>query len=150
MPATASAIIIRPAIASDEPRCLALLALLRGEESGPASSEVFRTLLAGERGLVLVAEEKATGAVLGSASMTFNLALRYGGEYCQLEELIVDPAARGLKLGGLLMQAVIDAARSRGCAELGLYLVEWSKGNQPFYEKYGLRIVGSEMRISLE
>ena len=39
--------------------------------------------------------------ILGMASISFNLALRYNGEYCQLEELIVDQNARGKNVGGL-------------------------------------------------
>jgi GNAT superfamily N-acetyltransferase len=112
------------------------------------SDGVFDQLVRQERGQIWVAE--VDGQVLGMAAQSFNLAMRYGGEYAQLEELIVDPDARGLKLGGLLLEAAIAGARARGCAEFGLYLVEWTKGNQPFYEKYGLERVGSEMRMGLE
>lgn len=138
---------IRLALAEDEHRCLELLFMLPGKEHKTDRSAVFQALLTRERGQILVAEED--GMLLGSASVTFNLAMRYGGEYCQLEELIVDPAARGKKLGGLLLEATIAEARARGCAEYGLYLVEWSKDNQPFYEKYGLKTVGEEMRMPL-
>ena len=145
-------ITIRPARAEDEARCLELLSFLRGEGPLPEWSAVFRALLTRERGQILVAEEAMPGqapVLLGSASVTFNLAMRFGGEYCQLEELIVAPEARGKKLGGLLLDATIAEARTRGCAEYGLYLVEWSKGNRPFYEKYGLKTVGDEMRMPL-
>ena len=81
----------------------------------------FDLLLDGTRGLVLVAEEGTE--LLGMASLSFNLAMRYGGEYCQLEELVVDPAARGKKVGALLVEAAIGCARKRGCAEIGAYLV---------------------------
>jgi GNAT superfamily N-acetyltransferase len=76
--------------------------------------------------------------------------MRYGGEYCQLEELIVTPAARGKKLGGLLVQKVVDNAKARGSAEIGLYLVEATEHNRPFYEKYGFVAVGTEMRQKLK
>lgn len=138
---------IRLARADDERRCLQLLSLLRGEEPRPEWTPIFRALLTRERGQILVAEED--GVLLGSASVTFNLAMRYGGEYCQLEELIVAPEARGKKLGGLLLEGTIAEARARGCAEYGLYLVEWTTHNRPFYEKYGLRTVGDEMRMML-
>lgn len=141
------AIEIRPARAEDEGRCLALLALLQGRPPRPEWAAVFHELLKRERGQVLVAD--GDGVLLGSASVTFNLAMRYGGEYCQLEELIVAPEARGMKLGGLLLEATIAEARARGCAEYGLYLVEHTTHNRPFYEKYGLRTVGDEMRMAL-
>ena len=111
------------------------------------AGEAFAVLLQGDRGEVLVAEEG--GQLLGLASVSWNVAMRYGGEYCQLEELVVDPAARGQNLGGRLVEATIARARGRGCAEYGLYLVESTEGNRPFYEKYGFKAVGTEMRQEL-
>lgn len=140
-------ITIRPAKAADEDRCLALLSMLRQAPPEPAWGTVFRQLLDGERGIVLVADED--GALLGSAALSFNLAMRYGGIYAQLEELIVDPAARGRSLGGMLLEAAIAAARDKGAAEFGLYLIQSTTHNRPFYEKYGLRTVGDEMRMAL-
>jgi ribosomal protein S18 acetylase RimI-like enzyme len=83
------------------------------------------------------------------ASVSYNLAMRYGGEYCQLEELIVDPAGRGQNIGGRLVEKTVEQAKLRGCAEYGLYLVETTEQNLPFYEKYGFKKVGSELRQSL-
>ena len=141
-------ITIRPAQSADESRCLELLSLLRGTPPEPEGATVFRALLDGERGLVLVADE--AGALLGSAAVSFNLAMRYGGIYCQLEELIVDPAARGRNLGGRLLEAAISAAKAKGAAEFGLYLVQTTTHNRPFYEKYDLQTVGDEMRMPLD
>jgi GNAT superfamily N-acetyltransferase len=76
--------------------------------------------------------------------------MRYGGEYCQLEELVVDPAARGKNVGAQLVNATVDAARARGCADYGLYLVETTEHNRPFYEKCGFEVVGTEMRQRLD
>ena len=76
--------------------------------------------------------------------------MRYGGIYCQLEELIVDPAARGRNLGGRLLEAAISEAKAKGAAEFGLYLVQSTTHNRPFYEKYDLQTVGSEMRMPLD
>ena len=75
--------------------------------------------------------------------------MRYGGEYCQLEELIVTPAARGKNVGGRLVQGAIDNARARGCAEMGLYLLETTEHNRGFYAKYGFEVIGTEMRMKL-
>ena len=89
-------------------------------------------------------------ALLGCATVSYNLAIRYGGEYCELEELIVDPNARGLNLGRLLVQRTIDDARARGCSEMGLYLVPTTETNRGFYEKLGFEVTGTEMRQSFE
>ena len=74
-------------------------------------SATFDALIERERGAIYVAEDDELG-VLGVASVSFNLAIRFGGEYCQLEELYVDPKARGKNCGGLLVQAVIDGRKS--------------------------------------
>lgn len=121
-----------------------MLGSATGGSIHPAAAAVFDALLDGSRGRVLVAE--ADGRVLGLASVTYNLAMRYGGEYCQLEELIVDPSARGRNIGALLVEATLAGARARGCAEYGLYLVESTEHNWPFYQRFGFEKVGTELR----
>ena len=140
---------IRTARTGDEARCLELLGILRRGDVHPGAGEIFRQLLDGARGQVLVAEDAETGEILGSASVTYNPAMRYGGEYCQLEELIVDPVARGRNIGALLVNATIEAASSRGCREYGLYLLEHTKHNLKFYERFGLERIGDELRMRL-
>lgn len=140
-------ITIRDATTEDRETCLQLLQALSdfsglGLRDGAAIA--FDQLLDQKRGQVIVAERG--DQVLGMASVSYNWAMRYGGEYCQLEELIVDPAGRGQNIGGLLVEATVKNARKRGCAEYGLYLVEHTEQNQPFYEKFGFVKVGSEMR----
>ncbi len=141
---------IRDARAADRGRCLELLGALAsftGLSADENAGQVFDGLLEQNRGRIIVAEEE--GQILGMATVSYNVAMRYGGEYCQLEELIVDPAGRGKNIGGQLVAATVENARARGCAEYGLYLVETTEQNQPFYEKYGFVRGGSEMRQAL-
>ncbi len=145
---------IRKAATDDRNRCLELLDDLNSATGGPESqrqttgrAEVYDRLIQEKRGRIVIAEED--GTILGMASVTYNLAMRYEGEYCQLEELIVDSSARGKNIGGLLVQRTIEDARSRGCAEYGLYLVKSTEHNEPFYAKYGFESVGTEMRQKL-
>jgi ribosomal protein S18 acetylase RimI-like enzyme len=138
---------VRPATADDEARCMSLIALLTGEPETKSWRATWAQLLRGERGAVMVAEEDRT--ILGVITISYNLAIRYGGEYVQLEELIVDPVARGKNAGGLLLEAALAAARERGCAEAGLYLLPSTEGNRHFYAKYGFEVIGTEMRQSL-
>jgi GNAT superfamily N-acetyltransferase len=138
---------IRAAGPPDRSRCLEMIAALTGRTPDDRWSATFAALLDGTRGEALVADEG--GALLGVATVSYNLAVRYAGEYAQLEELYVDPAARGKNVGGLLVQAAVERARTRGCAEFGLYLVETTEHNRPFYEKYGFEAVGTEMRQRL-
>ena len=140
---------IRLAKLEDHQRCAELLDVLAEATSDPHhifDMETFESLISNERGSLLVAAENEI--ILGMASISFNLALRYNGEYCQLEELVVDSKARG-NVGGLLIEKTISLAKKRGCKEFGLYLLESTKHNQGFYEKYGFQVIGSEMRQSL-
>ena len=143
-------VIVRLAKLEDQQRCSELLDVLAQVTSDPHEifdSETFEHLISNERGSLVVAEE--SGNVLGMASISFNLALRYNGEYCQLEELVVDQDARGKNVGGLLIKETIRQAKIRGCKEFGLYILESTKHNQGFYEKYGFIKVGEEMRQPL-
>ena len=143
-------VIVRLAKLEDQQRCSELLDVLAQVTSDPHEifdSETFEDLISNERGSLVVAEE--SGNVLGMASISFNLALRYNGEYCQLEELVVDQDARGKNVGGLLIEETISLAKIRGCKEFGLYILESTKHNQTFYEKYGFIKVGEEMRQPL-
>lgn len=138
----------RPATESDMDRCFDLIETLTGSSPTAAWADVFTSHIRGERGAVVVAVHDEV--IVGCASVSYNLAIRYGGEYCELEELIVDEAARGLNLGRILVQRTIDDARRRGCAEMGLYLVPSTEGNRGFYEKLGFEVLGTEMRQTFE
>lgn len=144
-------VMVRVAAPADKSRCLELIGMLTGQSADPGWGRAYDELMRGRRGTVLVAveEQREEQSILGVATLSYNLAVRYSGEYCQLEELIVDDAARGKNAGGLLVQAAVDAARAHGCAEMGLYLVERTEGNRAFYAKYGFAVVGTEMRQRL-
>ena len=110
---------IRLAESADFSGCSELLNILVGasdDDHRLFDAETFNELISNTRGSLLVAEED--GGLLGMASISFNLALRYNGEYCQLEELVVDPKARGKNVGGLLLEETISLAKARGCKEL--------------------------------
>ncbi len=134
----------RPATAADKDRCFSLIMTLTGQEATPEWSAVFDSHLLGQRGAIIVAE--TAEGIVGCATVSYNLAIRFGGEYCQLEELIVDETARGLNLGRILVQRTVDDAKRRGCTEMGLYLVPSTEGNRGFYQKLGFEVLGTEMR----
>lgn len=138
---------VRRAESADRATCLSLISTLADQEVQPGWKTTYDALITGARGEVLVAVEG--GRLLGVVTVSYNLAIRYAGEYCQIEELIVDPAARGKNVGALLVTTAANRARERGCAEIGLYLVEHTERNRPFYEKYGFNFAGSEMRQTL-
>ena len=137
----------RPATVSDQSRVFELIEQLTGEATTPQWDEVYTSHLRGERGAVIIAEND--DGIIGIATVSYNITIRYGGEYCELEELIVDESARGLNLGRILVQRAIEDAQRRGCAEIGLYLVPSTEGNRGFYEKLGFEAIGTEMRQTL-
>ena len=140
---------IRLAESADLSRCLELLNMLVGtsdNDHGLFDAGTFSELISKARVAWLLLRRTVTSWM---ASISFNLALRYNGEYCQLEELVVDPKARGKNVGGLLLEETIGLAKARGCKEFGLYLLESTKHNEPFYAKYGFLNVGLEMRQTL-
>ena len=142
---------IRLAIPEDEEQCSKLLDVLAeatSDSNNIFDLNTFNEVISNERGSLVIAEEE--GKILGMASISFNLALRYNGEYCQLEELVVHKEARGKNVGGLLIEETLRLAKNRGCKEFGLYLLESTKHNQSFYEKYGFAVIGEEMRQSLQ
>ncbi len=136
----------RAATVQDEQRVLELLSQLL--EMPVANSQpcrdMFRALLASDRGIVLVAEDES--AIVGVITASFNPAIRYGGSYAQIEELIVDESGRGKGVGARLAGALIEEARRRGCKEIGLYSLEHTR---PFYEKLGFTYQGPELRQAL-
>ena len=137
----------RPATLNDERRVLELLGQLFGRDiSGePGRARAFRRMLEEpERGMILVAEEE--GQVLGVISFSYNLAIRFDTCYAQIEELVVDAAARGKQAGALLVNAAMEEARRHGCEEMGLYPREETRA---FYEKLGFTYVGVELRRRL-
>lgn len=82
----------------------------------PSGEETFRRILEGDEGDILLAEED--GTVLGLATLAYPVAIRCGGVYGSIEEFIVNEKARGKGVGGKLLEAAIDLARSRGCSEM--------------------------------
>tara|TARA_B100001142_G_C13954648_1_gene508595 strand:+ start:178 stop:471 length:294 start_codon:yes stop_codon:yes gene_type:complete len=92
---------IRLAKSEDQIRCSELLNILAeatSEQNEIFDSDTFNEVISNERGSLVIAEEGEK--ILGMVSISFNLALRYSGEYCQLEELVVHKDARGKNVGG--------------------------------------------------
>ena len=137
---------VRAAVEADVPRILELLSQLfdRDVTHEHARAESLRRLLDSERGAVLVAVED--DVVLGVITFSCNLAVRFDSAYAQIEELVVDDAARGKKAGAALVRAAMSEAAARGCEEMGLYPRETTRG---FYESLGFEYVGVELRQRL-
>jgi predicted N-acetyltransferase YhbS len=138
---------VRPATEADVPRILELLSQLfeRDLTDEKARATSLRRMLESDRGAVLVAVE--ADLVHGVITFSCNLAVRFDTAYAQIEELVVDDAARGKQVGAALVRAAMSDARARGCEEMGLYPRETTRG---FYEGLGFEYVGVELRQRLD
>lgn len=134
---------VRAAGEPDIPRVLTLVGQLLGRDvtAEPGRAAAVRRMLDSDRAAVLVAVED--GAIHGVITFSVNLAVRFDTAYAQIEELVVDPAARGRNAGAALVLAALSEARTRGCEEMGLYPREETRA---FYERLGFAYVGVELR----
>ena len=87
------------------------------------------------RRLYLVAEEG--NALIGYAGMMFT-----GGPQADVVTLAVDPAHWGKGTGTALLTALVDAAASRGCAEVLLEVREDNPRARQLYLRHGFTEVG--------
>ena len=142
---------VRSATPADESKVFTLLsALMEGElvgdspiEQSSAARATYRDLLTSDRGSVIVFE--VDGDVLGVVTCSYVTAIRYGGNYARMEELIVDDRVRGTGADKILVDAAIAEARRRGCGLMTLYAREHTRA---FYEKAGFRYIGPELHRS--
>ncbi len=142
-------ITIRPADTADQEKVLDLLRQLMtgaSEESAinqPSGVEVFREVIKGETGAVLVAEEG--DELLGLVTLSFPVAIRCGGAYSCIEEFIVTEKARGKGVGGKLLQAAISRAAEKGCEELQVNRP--SDLGYPVYLAHGWENLGKHLSL---
>ena len=89
------------------------------------------------RGFLLVAKEAS--AVVGVAYVSFIWTLEHGGKSCWLEELYVLPERRGSGIGSKLLTAVLERARSSGCAAVDLEIDSEHERAANLYSRFGFR-----------
>lgn len=70
--------------------------------------------------------------------------VRQSAEVAKLRMLIVDPSARGLKLGDHLVQTVIDFARAKGYRKITLWTNDCLHAARRIYQKKGFVLVDQE------
>lgn len=95
------------------------------ETTAAATDALIRNLLAGEPHFAFIAEQD--GTVIGFVHGLPHASTWSMTGYCYLEDLYVDPAARGAGAGRALIEAVAQEAERRG-----LTRVYWhtDKGNE--------------------
>lgn len=87
---------------------------------------------------VLIAEETATGKILGLASMSERPQLRLAGPLVTIDEFVISEQARGMGIGALLLEEAKRQANSFGASRLQLDTNRQRESYQRrFYNKNG-------------
>lgn len=115
--------LVEPAAPGDRDAIIGLLSAQFGEHDIQLAAARLEAAVDGVlddagRGCFLVA--RVDGRCVGVAYLSYTWALEHGGRVGWLEELYVVPEHRGGGLGGALLEAVCERARSEGCAAIDL------------------------------
>ena len=115
----------------------------------PAPAEelqgVFDSLVSrGSAGFIAIGEEDdETQAV---CTVSFLQALRTAGRYAVIQEMYVQPGARGSGVGRAVLDFAIDRAVASGCQVVELGTPRNGRRQIDFYERSGFEDVGARMR----
>lgn len=132
---------MRPAVATDLPHLVRLLAEFRSFLGGDEPSDaVFAERLQQQwraPDSVFLVAEASTGGLAGYVQLRLRSSVWHGRE-AEIEDLYVARAARGGGLGRALMNAAVAAAEQRDCAHLYLTTNENNRVALALYEECGL------------
>lgn len=133
--------IIRIATESDLPLILTFIRALavyeRLEDKVVATEEVLRESLFGARPYAetLIAEDD--GKPVGFAIFFHNFSTFIGRPGIYLEDLFVNPEARGRGYGKALLARLAALAKERNCGRLEWSVLDWNEPSINFYKALG-------------
>ena len=134
-------ITIRPATESD---VSAILAFIRGlakyerlENECFATETALRKTLFGPRAYAEVVFACVDGTPLGFALFFHNYSTFLAKPGIYLEDLFVNPEARGRGLGKRLLQWLAKTALERDCGRLEWSVLDWNEPSINFYKSLG-------------
>ncbi len=132
---------IRRATPADLPRIVELLTQLsiEADREDPAHDygAAFEAIEADPRQTLLVYESPELG-VVGTLALVIVPNLSYRGRpWGVIENVVVDSAARGGKVGEQLVMHAIDLARDAGCYRVGLTSNKLRTDSHRFYRRLG-------------
>ncbi len=131
---------IRRAGTDDLEATLALQALFHAEDSITAASRraALAQLLADPR-LGGVWLSLIDDAAVGYVALCYGWSLELGGRDAFVDELFILPEHRGRGLGGALLTAAIEAAKTAGVRAFHLEIADGKPAAQGLYRKLGFR-----------
>lgn len=137
------ALSIRPAAPADLPLIADLIrALAEYEKLAHAvrfEPAILGEMLFGARPYAEVVIGEVDAAPQGFALFFHNFSTFEGRPGIYLEDLFVQPAARGAGLGKALLAHLAGLAVERGCARLEWAVLDWNEPAIGFYKKLGAR-----------
>jgi GNAT superfamily N-acetyltransferase len=115
-----------------------------------AFAAFFRTELASRDAVLLIAEVGSQPVGYAFVRMEAESLEDLCGAGAWLHDLYVEPGARGGKVGRLLVEAAIEAARGLGSASLMLAVSPRNAAARRVFGRMGLRETMIEMRVDFE
>ena len=132
---------IRPAVANDLDLIIGFIRALaeyeRLAEDVVLDPVLFCCHLFGERPMAEVLIGEIDGQPRGFALFFHNFSTFAGKPGIYLEDLFVDPDARGSGLGKALLARLAGLAMERGCARLEWSVLDWNEPAIAFYKSLG-------------
>ena len=115
----------------------AYLRFYREEVSDEATAFTFERLSDGRDGLLGLIATDAEDRPIGLAHLVFHPNTWSVEGYCYLEDLYVDPAARGGRVSRALFDAVFAAARERGAVKTYWHTQAFNGAARSLYDTVG-------------
>ena len=113
------------------------LAFYRAELPEETSGATFERLCAGADGMFGLLALDDLGNGIGMANCVVHASTWSRQPKCYLEDLFVDPAARGLDVGRALLEAVKEAASARGADPVYWHTQQYNGRARSLYDQVG-------------
>ncbi len=132
---------IRAARPGDETEILRLIRALAEYEREPdavaATAEGLRGHFFGDNPRVFAFVAEQDGAIVGIAVWFFTFSTWTGKHGLYLEDLFVDPGARGGGVARALFEALAAEAKRRDCARIDWAVLDWNELGKGLYRRLG-------------
>ena len=134
---------IRPAVPQDLDLIIGFIRALADYERLADAVVLDPVLLGchlfGDKPMAEVLIGEINGAPRGFALFFHNFSTFAGKPGIYLEDLFVDPEARGSGLGKALLARLAQLAMERGCARLEWSVLDWNEPSIAFYKSLGAK-----------